>query len=137
MNITHNLQSPLKFNVGNRAAKKYTLSFIKLQLELHQGKHPTLFRIVSPKCEQRLAYASGGWTRNLHNAIKYSTVAYYSTVTSTMTNPIDITVASLRHTVTSLDRPTLVTSLFCWLALFLSYPCLMLLPTRGEQISIF
>jgi len=31
----------------------------------YQGKHPTLFSMV-PICEQRLAYASGGWTRNLH-----------------------------------------------------------------------
>jgi len=31
------------------------------------------------KKEQRLACASGGYTRNLHSANKYSTVAYYRT----------------------------------------------------------
>jgi len=41
---------------------------------------------MAPKSEQILAYGSGGWTRNLHNANKYSTALLY--ITSNMSNPI-------------------------------------------------
>jgi len=60
---------PFEFIIGNRDAKQYRLS-LKLQLS---GQHPALFS-TAPKCEQRLAYASGGCTRNLHNANKYCIV---------------------------------------------------------------
>ena len=49
--------------------------------------NPTLFS-MAPKCEQRLAYTSGVWTRNLHNANRPKhccTTAHYLIQTSSST----------------------------------------------------
>ena len=44
----------------------------------YQGKHPTLFS-MAPKCEQSLAYASGGLTRNMCKANKHCFVRLHIT----------------------------------------------------------
>ena len=49
-----------------------------LQICNYQDKHPTLFG-MTPKFEQRLACASSGQTRNLHNANKRCIVLLHIT----------------------------------------------------------
>jgi len=55
--ITHNLcYNPFKiYHKQDRDAKNVGYP----QSSNYQGKHPTFFS-MAPKCEQRLAYASGG-----------------------------------------------------------------------------
>jgi len=51
--------------IGNNDAKQYRLQYFQSCNYQGQGKHSTLFS-MAPMREQWLAYASGGWTRNLH-----------------------------------------------------------------------
>jgi len=77
--ITHNL-SYNPFQIYHRQQRCKTIYiFEAATIRAKNTVDPTLFS-VAPKCEQRLTYASGGWTRNLHNANKhYITTAHYIT----------------------------------------------------------
>jgi len=90
--ITHNLgyNHFQIYHIGNRDAKQCRLS-LKLQLS---GQTSNFVQCMGPKCEQRLAYASGGYGLEICT-MPINIVLFYCTLLQTsLSNPVTRRTAS-------------------------------------------